>query len=76
MHRKIIPDSLYKDEVVRLLADRYRTDSTAVVRSFLMQSMRLPTTDNEMPEIRLEENEMKLLEDLLAYMNRQKNGTD
>lgn len=71
MDRQFIPDSFYQDEVVRLLADRYHTDSTTVIHSFLLQSEKQAAKDADPPEIQLEENEMELLKDLLEYINKQ-----
>ena len=70
MNKQIIPDSIYHDEVVCLLADRYHTDPMSLVHSFLVQSDCQMVTVTGMQKIHLEENEMEILKDLLEYIKQ------
>ena len=70
MSEQIIPNSIYQDEVVCLLADRYHTDPMNIVQSFLIQSDYQMVTVTGMQKIHLEENEMEILKDLLEYIKQ------
>ncbi len=59
-----IANSLYKDEVVAYLADRYHTSPLEVVRQFLFQEGNNPEKDVFAVCFQLEENEMEMLRGL------------
>ena len=58
-----IPESLYRDEIVRFLADRYHTTPGEVLQRFFEQCD--PASMPESAAFRLEENEMSILRDML-----------
>ena len=60
-----IPETICDDEVVRYLAERYRTSPQSVVRRFFEQSGGR-MSDGGAESFRLEENEMAILRDMTA----------
>lgn len=62
-----IPVELYKDVVVRFLADRYHTTPENVLCHFFMQEgMGLEQKDESM-SFHLEDNEMEILRGITGY---------
>lgn len=61
--RTVIPEEIYKDEVVLFLADRYHTTPRKVMQHFFEQNSHAP--EAEPAPFQLEENEMAILRDML-----------
>lgn len=65
----IIPATLYDDEAVCFIAERYHTTSQKVIRCFLAQDGIAPSPEEEYMTFRLENNEMEILRGL-TFINR------
>lgn len=65
----IIPATLYDDEAVCFIADRYHTTSQKVIRCFLLQDGIVTEMEEEYMTFRLENNEMEILRGL-TFINR------
>ena len=60
----VIPTTLYDDEAVCFIADRYHSTPQQVVRCFLEQDGAGAVPNGESGTFRLEENEMEILRGL------------
>lgn len=60
----VIPTTLYDDEAVCFIADRYHSTPQQVVRCFLEQDGITSDPEEEPVTFRLEENEMEILRGL------------
>lgn len=59
-----IPVTLYDDEAVCFIADRYHTTPQEVVQRFLAQDGMIPDPEEKLFTFRLEKNEMEILRGL------------
>lgn len=64
IRKEDIPATIYEDEIIRFLADRYHTSPALVIDCFLVQDGN--TQDIREQSFRLEENEMEILKEMIA----------
>lgn len=69
-----IPESLYQDEAVVFLADRYHTTTHEIVQCFLLRNQKEGGGEQKLSDFILEDNELELLRGLInmAYSPKQK----